>query len=108
MHSSNVASAMATQERYEKHAKDAEPVIARYRRAMMTIQTAELNRLYCRLPQLDNHSRQAIHQFADSLVATMLGPPVESLQAETNGDASRELVYALERLFRLDRQPVAS
>ena len=50
------------------------------RAALTSIRTKELDRLYNRLPELDERSRQEIGQFADRLVATILRPPLESLR----------------------------
>ncbi len=59
------------------------PVIARFREGLENVQTAELERLYSRLPDLDDRSRREIQQFADRLVAKMLHPPLESLRDES-------------------------
>jgi glutamyl-tRNA reductase len=91
----------------ETHQKYAETVIGRFRQALRSIQSAELNRLYGRLPELDDHSRQEIGQFADCLVATMLHRPLESLRNGMSHGESHKLVEALEQLFRLDRKLVA-
>ena len=77
-------------------------MIVRFRSALMTIQADELKRLFNRLPALDEHSRQAIGQFAECLVATMLRPPLECLQNESSNGVSQELVEALQRLFQLE------
>jgi len=78
------------------------PVIARFREGLETVQLAELERLYDRLPALDQHSREEIRQFADRLVAKMLHPPLESLRDESrNGTAHHGLLDALQRLFQL-------
>ena len=54
------------------------------------MQASELDRLYARLPELDDRSRQEIRQFADRLLAKMLHPPLESLRDESrNGSAAR-------------------
>lgn len=81
--------------------RGADPVIARFRAALLTIQANELKRLYNRLPELDERSRQEIGQFADCLVATILRPPLESLRNETCINSSRRLLDALQRLFQL-------
>ena len=62
----------------------ADPVIARFRAALESVQTSELERLYRRLPELDDHSRQVIWQFADCLVLNMLRPPLECLRDESD------------------------
>jgi glutamyl-tRNA reductase len=78
------------------------PVIARLREGLENVQLAELERLYNRLPELDDRSRQEIRQFADRLVAKMLHPPLESLRQETrNGAHHHSLLEALQRLFQL-------
>ncbi len=78
------------------------PVIARFREGLESVQLAELDRLYDRLPELDERSRQEIRQFADRLVAKMLHPPLESLRDESrNGAQHHGLLEALQRLFQL-------
>jgi glutamyl-tRNA reductase len=77
------------------------PVIARFRAGLENIQEEELQRLYNRLPELDDRSRQEIHQFADRLVAKMLHPPLESLRDETRNGTHHGLLDALQRLFQL-------
>jgi glutamyl-tRNA reductase len=91
----------------ETHQEYAQTVIARFRQALVSIQSAELDRLYDRLPELDEHSRQEIGQFADCLVANMFHRPLESLRAGTSHGESQKLAEALEQLFRLDRKLVA-
>lgn len=76
-------------------------VIARFRAALKGIQNSELERLYIRLPGLDEHSRLAIHQFADCLVEKMLQPPLESLRDESRHGLPHRLSDSLQRLFRL-------
>jgi glutamyl-tRNA reductase len=79
-------------------------VVARLRAAFEAVQDSELERLYGRLPKLNENSRQEIKQFSDRLVAKMLDPPVNSLDNET-GNGTDTLVVALQSLFRLDRMP---
>ena len=78
-----------------------DPVIARFRAALASIRTKELDRLYSRLPELDERSRQKIGQFADRLVATILRPPLESLRDGAYDNSSPQLLDALQRLFQL-------
>ena len=77
------------------------PVIARFREGLENVQAAELERLYERLPELDERSRQEIQQFADRLVAKMLHPPLESLRDESRNGSPHGLLEALQRLFQL-------
>ena len=59
------------------------PVIARFREGLEKSQSAELERLFARLPDLDERSRREIEQFADRLVGKMLHPPLASLRDES-------------------------
>lgn len=77
------------------------PVIARFRAGLKSAQAKELERLYERLPNLDDRSRQEIQQFADRLVGKMLHPPLESLRDETRNGSQHSLLEALQRLFQL-------
>jgi glutamyl-tRNA reductase len=77
------------------------PVIARFREGLQSVQAAELERLYNRLPELDDRSRQEIRQFADRLLAKMIHPPMESLRDETHNGTHHGLLEALQRLFQL-------
>jgi glutamyl-tRNA reductase len=79
----------------------AAPVIARFREGLQTVQLAELERLYDRLPEMDQRSRDEIRQFADRLVAKMLHPPLESLRDESHNGTHHGLLEALQRLFQL-------
>jgi glutamyl-tRNA reductase len=77
------------------------PVIARFRAGLKNAQAKELERLYERLPELDERSRQEIQQFADRLVGKMLHPPLESLRDESRNGSPHSLLEALQRLFQL-------
>jgi glutamyl-tRNA reductase len=76
------------------------PVIARFREGLESAQSAELERLFAKLPSLDDRARREIEQFADRLVAKMLHPPLESLRNESR-NGSHGLLDALQRLFQL-------
>jgi glutamyl-tRNA reductase len=78
-----------------------DPILTRFRAALLQIQSSELERLYNRLPGLDEGSRQAIRHFADCLVAKMLYPPLNSLRDDVSSGSSTGLLNALEELFRL-------
>jgi glutamyl-tRNA reductase len=77
------------------------PVIARFRESLEGVQLAELDRLYARLPGLDERARQEIRQFADRLLAKMIHPPMESLRDESRNGSPHGLIEALQRLFQL-------
>ena len=68
---------------------------------LKSAQSKELERLYDRLPDLDDRSRQEIQQFADRLVGKMLHPPLESLRDESRNGSPHSLLEALQRLFQL-------
>lgn len=78
------------------------PVIARFRAGLEKSQSAELERLFTRLPDLDERSRQEIEQFADRLVGKMLHPPLASLRDESQNGPPHGLLEALQRLFQLN------
>jgi glutamyl-tRNA reductase len=77
------------------------PVIARLRAGLEKSQSAELERLFVRLPDLDERSRREIEQFADRLVGKMLHPPLASLRDESQNGPPHGLLEALQRLFQL-------
>ncbi len=77
------------------------PVIARFRAGLEKSQSAELDRLFARLPELDERSRREIEQFADRLVGKMLHPPLASLRDESQNGPPHGLLDALQRLFQL-------
>lgn len=87
------------------HSDATATVIARFRAALETVQAAELERLYGRLPKLNEQSRQEIRQFSDRLVARVLHPPLQSLDNEASNSSPRALLEALERLFHLNGGP---
>jgi glutamyl-tRNA reductase len=83
------------------HHRASGPVIARLREGLQSVQSAELLRLYGKLPELDDRARREIEQFADRLVAKMLHPPLESLRDESHNGSVHGLLDALQRLFQL-------
>jgi glutamyl-tRNA reductase len=85
----------------EVHHRASAPVIARFRQGLEHAQSAELERLFGRLPELDERSQREIRQFADRLVGKMLHPPLESLRDESRNGPPHGLLEALQRLFQL-------
>ena len=78
------------------------PVISRFRHGMHAPKQAELERLFHKLPQLDEASRAEIEQFADRLVNKMLHPPLESLRDASENGTHMGLLEALRRLFKIE------
>lgn len=77
------------------------PVIAQLRQGLEQPKSAELERLFNKLPDLDDRSRAEIQQFADRLVNKMLHAPMQSLRAESESGSPHGLLHALSRLFQL-------
>jgi glutamyl-tRNA reductase len=77
------------------------PVIAQLRETFVITEQAELERLFRKLPELDERQQRAIAQFADRLVGKLLHPPLESLRAEASHGSPSHLLDALRRLFQL-------
>ena len=78
------------------------PVISGLRRNLEEPKVAELERLFKKLPDLDERSRTEIAQFADRLVNKLLHPPLESLRDASQEGPPHGLLDALRRLFRLE------
>jgi glutamyl-tRNA reductase len=77
------------------------PVIAQLRESFELTQSDELDRLFRKMPDLDERSRREITQFADRLVGKLLHPPLESLRDESHNGSPSHLLEALRRLFQL-------
>lgn len=84
----------------ERHRISA-PVIARLRDGLNAPKQEELERLFNKLPDLDQRSQEEITRFADRLVNKMLHPPMESLRDESKNGSPHGLLEALSRLFQL-------
>jgi glutamyl-tRNA reductase len=76
-------------------------VMARLRAALDKVQQIELERLYDRLPKLNENSRREIHEFSERLVSQVLDPPLKSLGEEMGGQRQQALLESLQRLFQL-------
>lgn len=86
----------------EQHRRETAPVITGLRAGLEKPKTAELERLFNKLPELDEQSRREIEQFADRLVNKMLHPPLESLRDASQNGTPHGLLDAVKRLFRLE------
>ena len=77
------------------------PVIAQLRQGLEEPKQAELQRLFNKMPDLDDRQREEIQRFADRLVNKMLHPPMESLRDQSKQGSPHGLLDALSRLFQL-------
>jgi glutamyl-tRNA reductase len=86
----------------DAHRRAAAPVITGLRRNLEEPKAAELERLFKKLPDLDERARAEITQFADRLVNKLLHPPLESLKDASQDGPPQGLLDAIKRLFRLE------
>jgi glutamyl-tRNA reductase len=77
------------------------PIIKRLREGWQQSQDEELRRLFNKLPQLDERSREEVRQSFDRLVNKLLHPPLESLRTAAESGPPHGLLDALKRLFQL-------
>lgn len=75
------------------------PVIHRLREHWTDISRAELDRLYRKLPGLEDPQRQAIEATIQRIVNKLLHPPLEALKDEAREGTPEGLLQALRRLF---------
>ena len=83
------------------HHRSTAPVIERLRAGWNETGEAELDRLFRRLPGLDDASRAEIRQSFDRYAAKLLHPPLASLRSESRAGPPHGLLDALKRLFDL-------
>jgi glutamyl-tRNA reductase len=86
----------------ETHLRATAPVITGLREGLHRPKEAELERLFHKLPNLDERSRDEIRQFADRLVNKLLHPPLESLRNASANGTHHGLLDALRRLFKIE------
>src|SRR5690606_3611260 len=86
----------------ETHLRATAPVITGLREGLHRPKEAELERLFNKLPELDDHCRDEIRQFADRLVNKLLHPPLESLRTASQNGTHYGLLDALRRLFKIE------
>ena len=77
------------------------PVIERLRAGWSETGDAELERLFRRLPSLDDTARSEIRQAFERYAAKMLHSPLASLRNESRSGPPHGLLDALKRLFDL-------
>ncbi len=83
------------------HHRSTAPVIERLRAGWNETGEAELDRLFRRLPALDDASRAEIRQSFDRYAAKLLHSPLASLRSESRAGPPHGLLDALKRLFDL-------
>lgn len=77
------------------------PIIRRLKQGWQKPKEEELRRLFNKLPDLDERSRDEVRQSFDRLVNKLLHPPLESLRDEARQGTPHLLLEALKRLFQL-------
>lgn len=83
------------------HHRSSAPVIARLRAGWTETGDVELERLFRRLPSLDDTARAEIRQAFERYAAKMLHSPLTSLRNESHSGPPHGLLDALKRLFDL-------
>ena len=83
------------------HHRSTAPVIEQLRAGWTETGETELDRLFRRLPQLDDASRAEIRQAFERYAAKLLHPPLASLRNESRSGPPHGLLDALKRLFNL-------
>jgi glutamyl-tRNA reductase len=83
------------------HHRSTAPVIERLRAGWSETGEAELDRLFRRLPSLDEPARAEIRQAFDRYAAKLLHSPLASLRSESRAGSPHGLLDALKRLFDL-------
>ena len=84
------------------HHRSSAPVIERLRAEWTGTGEAELDRLFRRLPDLDDASRAEIRQAFERYSAKLLHLPMTSLRQESHSGPPHGLLDALRRLFALE------
>jgi glutamyl-tRNA reductase len=84
------------------HHRSSAPVIERLRAGWAETGEAELDRLFRRLPSLDDAAREEIRQAFDRYAAKLLHSPLASLRQESHAGPPHGLLDALRRLFALE------
>ena len=77
------------------------PIIRQLRQGWQAVRDTELQRLFQKLPDLDERQRQEISQSFERYVNKLLHPPLESLRDESRAGSPHGLLEALKRLFHL-------
>ena len=85
----------------ELHHRSTVPVIEQLRAGWNETGEVELDRLFHKLPELDENSQKEIRQAFERYAAKMLHTPMVSLRSESKAGPPHGLLEALKRLFDL-------
>jgi len=85
----------------ELHHRAVGPVIQRLREGWQGPKDEELQRLYAKLPELDQRARREIEISLGRLMNKLLHPPLESLRLASRHGIPTALLDNLAKLFRL-------
>ncbi len=83
------------------HHRATGPTVRRLKAQADEVKTDELNRLFNKLGNADDRTRDEIARSFDRLVNKLLHPPLESLRDEAKAGPPQGLIDALKRLFQL-------
>lgn len=83
------------------HHKASAPLIVQLRQGWQKPKEEELQRLFNKLPQLDEHARSEIRQAFDRLINKLLHLPLDTLRNHARHGVPYSLMDALAKLFRL-------
>lgn len=83
------------------HHKASAPLIVQLRQGWQKPKEEELQRLFNKLPQLDEHAKAEIRQAFDRLVNKMLHMPLDTLRNHARQGVPYSLMEALAKLFHL-------
>jgi glutamyl-tRNA reductase len=85
----------------ELHHRSVGPIVTRLRREWEAVKDGEIQRLFHKLPALDDRARSEIYGSFDRLVNKLLHPPLESLRAESRRGFPNLLLESMTKLFQL-------
>ncbi len=83
------------------HHKASAPLIIQLRQGWQKPKEEELQRLFYKLPELDEHAKAEIRQAFDRLVNKLLHPPLDTLRNHSRQGIPYALLDALAKLFQL-------
>jgi glutamyl-tRNA reductase len=87
----------------ELHHRAVAPTILRLQQGWRMPKEAELERLFHKLPHLNDQARHEIRHSFDRLVGKLMHPPLESLREESRDGIPNDLLDAIDTLFQLKK-----